>query len=553
MSAVSPLIIPSCTSILERALAHERTGEWELAVQLYDEAYRRALEARSPVTLLEVMTRLGHCYRQAGRAEDALEMLELVMVLAEMHGGPWYAARAMNGIGILRYNHGLFAEAEAAYEAARELGLQSGDDRVVGEVEQNLGILATIRGDFQEAATRYRTGLHHLERAGNDRGLASAYANLGMLYLDMGELDEADACFQRSLTICQRTGEVVIAGAVHMNRTEIFLARDDPDRARASCDEAYETFSRVGSAEGQADAMKFYGIIHRRVSKLHLAENYLRQAIVIAREAHLVLVEAESHRELSLVLRALNRNREALEALNRAHALFTSLQARPDQADISERIDKLETDFLSLVQFWGESIEAKDRYTSGHCQRVAEYACRIAGEVGITEREMVWFRMGAFLHDLGKTEVPEEILNKPGKLTDEERALMERHTVIGDEMLAPVEFPWDIRPMVRSHHERWDGRGYPDGLRADEIPVSARILRVADVFDALTTARSYRRRLTPAEALAIMEDDEGSFDPEIFAVFLRIFPELVGTAEAAGARAADESSAFPAEKRTATA
>jgi putative nucleotidyltransferase with HDIG domain len=532
---------------------HERTGEWDLAVHLYDEAYRHALEARSTTTLLEVMTRLGHCYRQAARTEDALEVLELVMTLAELHGAPWYAARAMNGIGILHYNRGHLAEAETAYVAARELGLQAGDDRVVGEVEQNLGILATIRGDFTEATYRYEAGLLHLERAGNERGRASAYANLSMLYLDLGRLDEAEKCSRRSLEICDQSGDVMIAGAVHLTRTEMFLARGEPDRARASCDEAFETFSRVGYAEGQAEAMKFYGIIHRTVSKLHLAENYLRQAIRIANESRYVLIEAESYRELSLVLRALNRNREALEALNRAHTLFTSLQARTDLADISDRIGKLEADFLSLVQFWGESIEAKDRYTSGHCQRVAEYACRIAGEVGITEREMVWFRMGAFLHDLGKTEVPEEILNKPGKLTDEERALMERHTVIGDEMLAPVEFPWDIRPMVRSHHERWDGRGYPDGLHADEIPVSARILRVADVFDALTTARSYRRRLTPAEALAIMEDDEGSFDPEIFAVFLRIFPELVGTAEAAGARASEEAPTFLAEKRTATA
>jgi HD-GYP domain-containing protein (c-di-GMP phosphodiesterase class II) len=151
---------------------------------------------------------------------------------------------------------------------------------------------------------------------------------------------------------------------------------------------------------------------------------------------------------------------------------------------------------------------------------------------------MVWFRMGAFLHDLGKTEVAEEILNKPGRLTDEERAAMERHPVIGDEMLAPVEFPWDIRPMVRSHHERWDGRGYPDGLVGDAIPVSARILRIADVFDALTTARSYRRRLPPEEALALMEEDEGSFDPEIFAIFKRVFPELVGRATEAQAQAA---------------
>jgi putative nucleotidyltransferase with HDIG domain len=283
--------------------------------------------------------------------------------------------------------------------------------------------------------------------------------------------------------------------------------------------------------------MKVYGIIHRNVGKLHLSETMLRQSIQIAADARYPRVEAEAFRELALVLRALNRNREALEALNRSHALFIQLQAATDQADIRERITQLENDFLSLVRFWGESIEAKDRYTSGHCERVADYACRLATEAGMEEREIVWFRMGAFLHDLGKTEVPEEILNKPGRLTDEERAIMERHPVTGDEMLAPVEFPWDIRPMVRSHHERWDGRGYPDGLAGDTIPLSARILRIADVFDALTTARSYRRQLTPHEALAIMEEDIGSFDPDMFAIFKEIFPEIIGTAEEAQQRA----------------
>ena len=226
------------------------------------------------------------------------------------------------------------------------------------------------------------------------------------------------------------------------------------------------------------------------------------------------------------MLRAQERNRESLEALNRAHSLFNSLQAKHEQADINKRIGQLEGDFLSLVRMWGESIEAKDRYTRGHCQRVANYACRIAERIGIPEREMVWFRMGAFLHDVGKTEVPEEILNKPGRLSDEEREIIERHTVIGDEMLSSIEFPWDIRAMVRSHHERWDGRGYPDGLRAEEIPTTARILRFADIFDALTTTRSYREPLSPEQAFQIMVEDHGSFDPDLFEVFRELFPEF---------------------------
>ena len=529
-------IVHQVSSLISEAAAHEIAGEWTAATRCYDQAFRMGVTTGDASTFLEGLTKLGHAHRQAGDMDLAEDILQLALALAEVHGDTDRRARALNGLGILRMHAGDISGAEALYRQAREFAERSGSIRTVGEVEQNLGIISTIRGDVEAALTHYQRGYQALNDAGQLRGCAGVLTNLGMLYVDMGRLEEAEEHFRRSLEISTQIGDVLFAAAAQLNRTEMFLARNQPDLARESCDEAFELYSRMDEPEGRAEAMKFYGIIHRNVGKLHLAETYLRQGVQIAHEARFPLAEAESYRELSLVLRALNRNREALDALNRSHILFTRLQAKTDQAEIHDRITALENDFLSLVRFWGESIEAKDRYTSGHCERVAEYACRLATEAGLGEREIVWFRMGAFLHDLGKTEVPEEILNKPGKLTEEERATMERHPVIGDEMLAPVEFPWDIRPMVRSHHERWDGRGYPDGLAGEAIPLSARILRIADVFDALTTARSYRRRLTPAEAMDIMEEDVGSFDPEIFAIFRMIFPDIVGTAEEAQQR-----------------
>ncbi|HEX8906100.1 MAG TPA: tetratricopeptide repeat protein, partial [Longimicrobiaceae bacterium] len=386
MSAPQPESVhPACAQLMDRAWAHERAGEWDLALEAYDQAFQRAHVLRSPESLLEVVTRLGHSYRQAGRTPEAVEVLELALEIAERRGATLHAARALNGLGIVRHTHGHLEEAEEAYIRGRELARQYGSDRVVGEIEQNLGIVATIRGDFAEAEARYRAGLASLERAGSERGAASALTNLGVLKVSQGELEQADEFFQRSLEICERTGDVMTAGNVHLNRTELFLALGNPQAARASCDEAYETYSRVGNLEGQAEAMKGFGIIHRTVGKLHLAETMLRQAIQIAAEAPYPRAEADAHRELALVLRALNRNREALEALNRSHTLFIRLQAHTDQADIRERINQLESDFLSLVRFWGESIEAKDRYTSGHCERVAGYACRLASEVGMEE------------------------------------------------------------------------------------------------------------------------------------------------------------------------
>ncbi|HET6230797.1 MAG TPA: HD domain-containing phosphohydrolase [Longimicrobiaceae bacterium] len=515
----------SLRSLLERAHAEEHAGLWPAAAATYEAAYAEAAHGRDARGVLEVVTRAGHCHRQAGDSDLAETLLGLSLTLAELQGEDGLAARALNGLAILRHNVGDVEGAEALYLAARDHALAAGNEVSVGETEQNLGILANIRGRLDEALAYYESGLEHLRKAGTPRACASVLNNMAMLHLDLRHLEQADALFEEAMQICAAAGDVVTVGVIHINRAELFLARGEPDRARESCDQGFEIFSRVNDELSMGEALKFYGIIYRTTGKLHLADRHLRQAIETAAGKD-PLLEAEAQRELALVLRMQGRNREAMEALNRAHLLFRTLHAEPDHAEVGERIGQLENDFLSLVSAWGESIEAKDMYTSGHCARVADYACRLAQEAGMPPRELVWFRMGAFLHDLGKTEVPEAILNKPGRLSDEERRIMERHPVAGDEMLASVEFPWDVRPMVRWHHERWDGMGYPDGLAGDTVPLPARILRIADVFDALTSTRSYRRPLTPAEAMQMMEDDVGSFDPALFELFRTLVPEL---------------------------
>ena len=181
-------------------------------------------------------------------------------------------------------------------------------------------------------------------------------------------------------------------------------------------------------------------------------------------------------------------------------------------ADVGRRMSRLEGDFLEVVQKWSESIESKDVNTQGHCERVAEVATALAAKAGLDETSLFWFRIGALLHDVGKLIIPAEVLNKPGKLTEEEWALMRQHPAAGQQLLADVQFPWDVAPMVRSHHERWDGAGYPDGLVGEDIPFSARILCVADhVYD----ARRRRNAATQAEpspqleAIEIMRREVG--------------------------------------------
>jgi putative nucleotidyltransferase with HDIG domain len=224
--------------------------------------------------------------------------------------------------------------------------------------------------------------------------------------------------------------------------------------------------------------------------------------------------------EQARALRSVGRNRDTLGRLNEARLLFERLRARRDLASVTERLTELETAFLQIVRDWGESIESKDAYTQGHCSRVADYACNLAAAAGFPADEMMWFRMGALLHDVGKVSVPLEILTKPGRLDDSEWSVMARHPVFGVELLDGIEFPWDVRPMIRHHHERWDGSGYPDRIAADAIPLEARILTIADIYDALTTTRSYRPAFPHEKAMGVLASEVGrSIDPELFALF----------------------------------
>jgi diguanylate cyclase (GGDEF)-like protein/putative nucleotidyltransferase with HDIG domain len=282
----------------------------------------------------------------------------------------------------------------------------------------------------------------------------------------------------------------------------------------------------MGEASIPGDAYRLMGVIARESGDLVEAELMLQRAAEVASARQDMLLLAETSREQAEVHRRQGRNRETLLALNRAHKLFTQLRARHDLADIDRQTTHLEGEFIDVVRRWGESIEAKDRYTQGHCERVADLACALAAQSGFDERTLFWFRIGALLHDVGKLIIPAEVLNKPAKLNDEEWALMRRHPEAGVELLAGIEFPWDVRPLIESHHERWDGRGYPHGLAGEAIPLTARILCLADVFDALTSQRSYKQSMSVADAMEIMSRDVGrAFDPALFDVFERVVAE----------------------------
>jgi putative nucleotidyltransferase with HDIG domain len=511
--------------LLQHAVKLRLSGCFKESIDVYEYCFSACRASADPAGVLEALLGLGHANRECGQSELAIEYYELTERVGQLLRNSSMRSRALNGLGIVYQLCGEIDQAESYYTSANSHAKSSGDLRGVANTELNLGTVRSIRGDLRGASCHYESALRNFEASHDQRGMVRTLNNLGMLYVDNGQVNAAQYYLDRALHISRSIGDLASECAVHANRAELFIAKNDPNRARISCDLAFSLADHLGDYRAKAEALKFYGIIYRELHMIHLAEIHLRRAIEFALKYNSALTEAESQRELALVYRKQNKNREALRALNRSYELFMALRAERDQIDVAKRVADLEHDFLSLVQMWGESLEARDRYTRGHCQRVAEYACRLALRVGFPESDIVWFRMGAFLHDVGKTEIPEEILSKNAALTHDERHIMERHPLIGDAILAPLAFPWDIRPMVRSHHERWDGRGYPDGLKGKDIPKTARILRLADIFDALTTARSYRQPLTASEALLTMQNDEGSFDPELFFEFKQMLLE----------------------------
>jgi len=173
------------------------------------------------------------------------------------------------------------------------------------------------------------------------------------------------------------------------------------------------------------------------------------------------------------------------------------------------------------------AIEAKDQTTHDHLERVEVYAIEVAIELGLTAAELEALRAAALLHDIGKLAVPEHIISKPGKLTPAEFEKMKIHPVVGAEILEQVRFPYAVAPIVRSHHEKWDGSGYPDGLEGEQIPIGARILSAVDCLDALSSDRQYRRALPLDEAIKIVEQESGkAFDPRVVEVLARRYVEL---------------------------
>jgi putative nucleotidyltransferase with HDIG domain len=344
-----------------------------------------------------------------------------------------------------------------------------------------------------------------------------------MVSADRGLFKAADHYFEKSRALAARRGDARLQALCLVNKAEADVARQRFQDARQDAEAALALFDQLGERRAKADAYRVIGMVYRETGRPELAETRLRSAIELAAGAGAPLNEAEALRELALLYQAMGRNHEALRSLNAAHRLFQRLDACADLIHVGGKVAELESTYLAVVRAWGRSLESRDGSTFGHCGRVARLAVATARELGLDEHEETTILLGAYLHDLGKIGVPPDVLHKPGSLTPEERAIVQMHPVWGISLLADVEFPWDIKPIIRWHHEKYDGSGYPAGLAGEEIPIGARIVTVIDAFDAMVATRPYKQGLPCEEALRRLVQDSGRhFDPVVVGHFIPI-------------------------------
>jgi putative nucleotidyltransferase with HDIG domain len=504
--------------LLHEARTFERSGCVTEAMQGYIAAVDAAQRNGEWALQAEALRRVAVLHHHRNEPEAARAAVQRSFDVATRAADDVLAAEALNVLGGFALEGDDLTGARETFLRALTLGGRSHE--LQARLEQNLGIVANVQGDLDGALEHYRRSLAAYRASGNEAGCALAFHNLGMISADRRQWDEADDYFQQSLTIARAIGDIRLQGLCQLNHAEVHLARQRFEQAMSGAESALAVFDQLGALLDKADAYRVIGTVYRETGRPALADARLRAAIELAGRTGSVLSEAEASRELALLYQTMGRNQDALQLLNTAHSLFGRLDARVELGDVSGRVARLEATYLALVRDWGQSIESSDSYTFGHCERVAQYAVGVGNAMGLGDGDITTLRMGAYLHDLGKVRVPHEILNKPGPLNPEEFEIIKQHPIWGLELLSTVEFPWDIKPIIRWHHERCDGNGYPDRLSGERIPLGAQIICIVDVYDALTTTRSYRGALSQAEAVERMVQSRHWWRPDVYDAFM---------------------------------
>jgi putative nucleotidyltransferase with HDIG domain len=498
------------------------------------EAYQTVLDACRDNKYLAIksdtFTQIGQLLGKHGDYDRALGYHQRAIGACRRLDDTVGLCKALRNLGVIYVELGEFEEAEATYDEAISLASKSGEELLYADLVNNLGTIMNMRGEWQKALDLYRESLG-IYRSGNEiRKSAYTMNNLAITFAERGYSDDAMSYFTQALDIAGEVNDASLILIVDINLADLYLNRRELERARYHCLRAEQYLQDNSLTNGHlvetrmtAGKIAFYELSFEN------SLQYFNDALHLAQDIGTQYQEAEVLFARGTLLDAMDRHFDALADLESSYSIFTAARAESKKTKTENAIASIEELYLKVFDALAQEVDEKDPYTKGHSDRVASLSLLLARELQLSTGTIKTVVAGALLHDIGKIKIDNCVLKKEGRLTDEEFAHIKEHANLGVALLDGKEFPWDVKPVIAHHHEKFDGTGYPDRLAGDDIPLSARVVCLADVFDALTSDRPYRAAFSAEQALKIMSDESGtSFDPELLATFV----ELIRTGKA---------------------
>lgn len=496
------------------------TNPARTARDYYERALQELDQDAPPPAVGALLIRIARDHAATGGVTAAADCLEAVLALPDFGDMDVVLAEAYELRGRLACEGGRLVDAERDFKALQEHGRRAHKLGLVALGYEHLASLALVRGDTSQGVEGLQEAAAAHDTAGDPTGALRVFQQLASLHVDLKRWNAAEQALATAVARAQSAGDNTSLADLEITRGQMSVDRGNIERARVSTERALDLARAAGDPHLIARAVTMSGVVAREFGELDRAARLFDDAQRQADALDDALLLGEIACERAELLAGQGDHRATLLSLNRTYRVLARLQGRSGTAESSRRVRRLEAEFLDVARRWGQRIESQDHDTSGHVERVADLTCEIARRMGADAPSLFWYRVGAYLHDLGKLAVPPQVLNKHGRLTPEEWSIVKRHPLAGADMLAEADFPWDVRPIVESHHECWDGSGYPHGLAGEEIPLAARIFCVADVYDALVSRRPFKQVLSRDEAVEAMRHDVGrQFDPAVFRVF----------------------------------
>ncbi len=508
----------------EKGKAFTKLGKLDEAINEYQRILKFCQDSNQLEAKSETFTQIGQLLSKQGDHERALGYHQRAIGAYRRLRDNTGMCKALRNLGVSYIELGEFEEAEDTYQQAIEIAEQLGDRLLYADLVNNLGAILNMKGNWEEALDKYQVSLEIYAAENEIRKSGYAKNNVAITFNEQGMHDEAFTYFRSAYDIANQINDASLALIVDINLADLYLKKRMLSEAKSHCEKAEQHLTGSNLTNGHLIEVKMIaGKIATHEKDHNTAVSHFNEAFDLCREIGARFLEAEVLLERGTLLRILGKHFDALNDLEASYHLYSSLKAEGKREQTEKVIKSIETLYLEVFDSMGKEVDHKDKYTKGHSDRVASLALLLARELGLRSHVLKTIVAGALLHDIGKIEVDDSILKKAGRLTDEEFVQIKKHPEMGVELLRGKEFPWEIKPLVLHHHEKYDGSGYPLGLKGEDIPLGARIVCVADVFDALTSDRVYRKAFDTEKALDIMKQESGSsFDPMILKCFIEM-------------------------------